>query len=304
MHDVASWAEKQAGVLGVSDPSEPLAAGWSLLAGRPAQVGELTRAAQVRALATLLSLRDGRLLGMHMTPDGRHARVRIKLSDMGSQGTTVLAERARERLAAALAGIDGNGGGDARIEVGLAGDAYLGSRGLDAVVADLSGSVLLAALMIFLLLCVLLRDLSLALLAVPANILPQVWTMGWMVLRDIPLNASSAIIFSLSIGLAVDGSIHLVSRFQEERAAGLLTTSAVVRAVRGSGRSILVSSAALCLGFAAMRFSHFVPVQRFAELVTVSMAGSVLATLLVQPVLLRLFLPKRTLHVARTAPTT
>jgi predicted RND superfamily exporter protein len=128
--------------------------------------------------------------------------------------------------------------------------------------------------------------------------------MGWMVLRDIPLNASSAIIFSLSIGLAVDGSIHLVSRFQEEYAASGLVTPAIVRSVRGSGRNVVISSLALVLGFSVMLLSNFVPVQRFAELITVSMAGSVLATLTIQPVLLRLFLTARTVPVAKPASAT
>jgi predicted RND superfamily exporter protein len=117
--------------------------------------------------------------------------------------------------------------------------------------------------------------------------------MAWMVARGISLSAATAIIFSLSIGLAVDGSIHMVSRFQEERAHGILTTSALVRAVRGTGRNIVVSSFALLLGFSAILLSNFVPVQRFAELIIVSMTGSVFATLIIQPVLLRVFLARK-----------
>jgi predicted RND superfamily exporter protein len=120
-------------------------------------------------------------------------------------------------------------------------------------------------------------------------LLPQVWTMAWMVTRGIPLNASSAIIFSLSIGLSVDGSIHLVSRFQEERARGSMVTTALLRAVHGTGRNIVISSVALMLGFSVMLLSNFVPVQRFAELISVSLLGCVLATLVIQPALLRLF---------------
>jgi hydrophobe/amphiphile efflux-3 (HAE3) family protein len=287
MQRVSKWAQRQPGVLRASDPTEPLAGGWAALSGQPLDVNDALRSpSQVRALAQLLDARDRQILGPLLTHDGAHARIRIKLADIGSHGTGLFVERVQRELERALAKFP-----DVRVSFG--GDAYMSSRGLDAVVADLSGSVLVAALVIFLLLTVLLRDLRLALLAIPANLLPQVWTMGWMVLRGIPLNASSAIIFSLSIGLAVDGSIHLVSRFQEERAHGVLTTSALVRAVRGSGRNIVVSSCALVLGFSAMLLSNFVPVRRFAELITVSMAGSVFATLVIQPVLLRVFLARK-----------
>jgi hydrophobe/amphiphile efflux-3 (HAE3) family protein len=287
MQRVSTWASGQRGVLRASDASEPLAGGWAALSARPLDVTDALRSPQqVRALSQLLDSRDRQILGPLLTHDGSHARIRIKLADIGSHGTGLFVERVKQRLDDELANF-------ADVHVSFGGDAYMSSRALDAVVADLSGSVLVAALVIFLLLSVLLRDLKLALLAIPANLLPQVWTMGWMVLRGIPLNASSAIIFSLSIGLAVDGSIHLVSRFREERAHGVLTTSALVRAVRGSGRNIVVSSAALVLGFSAMLLSNFVPVRRFAELITISMAGSVFATLVIQPVLLRVFLARK-----------
>jgi hydrophobe/amphiphile efflux-3 (HAE3) family protein len=294
MNQLSHWAVLQPGVLRASDPSEPLLMAWAALSGRPQQLTELRSAAQVRALTELLGARDPQIIGRLLTHDGGSARVSIRLADIGSHRTGLFVERAKRRLASELAGFEG-------VRVSFSGDAYMGSRGLDAVVADLSGSVLVAALMIFLLLSVLLRDLRLALLAVPANLLPQLWTMGWMVLRGIPLNASSAIIFSLSIGLAVDGSIHLVSRFQEERARGILTTSAIVRAVRGSGRSVVVSSCALGLGFSVMLLSNFVPVRRFAELICVSMAASAFATLVIQPVLLRLFSTRRAPALVQSA---
>jgi len=287
IHQIAVSAAKDRGVLRASDPTEPLSGGWAAVSGRPVDVSDALRSStQVEALARMLSARDPQILGPLLTKDGQRARIRIKLSDIGSHATGLFVETIRKRLRGQLARFPD-------LQVSFGGDAYVSSRGLDAVVADLSGSVLVAAVVIFMLLTVLLGDLKLALLAVPANLLPQVWTMAWMVLRGIPLNASSAIIFSLSIGLAVDGSIHLVSRFQEERAHGVLTTSALVRAVRGTGRNIVVSSGALVLGFSAMLLSNFVPVQRFAELITVSMLGSVLATLIIQPVLLRVFYARK-----------
>jgi predicted RND superfamily exporter protein len=293
---IAAWAARQKGVLRVTSPSEPLSSVWTAVSGRPLDPDDALRnRAQIKALADILHERDARILGPVLTADGTRARVRVKLSDIGSKATTVLVARLRERLDKELAKVPD-------VKVSFGGDAYVSSRGLDAVVSDLSGSVSAAAVMIFLLLALLLRDLRLALLAVPANLLPQVWTMGWMVMRGIPLNASSAIIFSLSIGLAVDGSIHLISRYQEERERSGLVTVALVRAVRGTGRNIVISSAALVLGFSVMLMSSFVPVQRFAELITVSMAGCVIATLIIQPVLIRFFVRTRAPVRAASSP--
>lgn len=293
---ISSWAEKQHGVIRVSDPTEPLMGGWAAITGRATDEKDALRTTkQVKALATMLRERDPRILGSYVTPDGKTARVRIKLADVGSRATGQLVEE--------LASVVERELGDFQdIKSAFGGDAYVSSRGLDAVVADLSGSVTVAALIVLALLAVLLRDFRLAALAIPANLIPQIWTMAWMVTRDIPLNASSAIIFSLSIGLSVDGSIHVVSRFQEERARGVLITIALVRAVRGTGRNIVVSSVALILGFSVMLLSNFVPVQRFAELITVSLLGCVLATLVIQPVILRLFAAKAKTVALKKAP--
>jgi predicted RND superfamily exporter protein len=288
VHAVASWAKSQPGVLSVTDPADPLSLGWAALSGRPEDLADaLQKPEQTEAVAALLRSRDPILVAPLLTEDGRHARLRVKLADVGSRATARFGNALEQELQKALAPF-----ADVRFVFG--GDAFVSSKGLTAVVSDLSGSVLAAAVVIFLILTLLLHDIKLAVLSIPGNLAPQVWTMAWMVARGIPLNASTAIIFSLSIGLAVDGSIHLVSRYQEERShKGLLATSAIVRAVRGTGRNIIVSGLALVLGFSVMLLSNFVPVQRFAELITVSMLGCVVATLIVQPVLLRVFNPRR-----------
>jgi predicted RND superfamily exporter protein len=287
IHRVTDWAARQKAVIRASDVTEPIAGSWAAMSSRTLDVKDALRnKVQIKAITQILTARDESILHPLLTPDGSRTRLRIKLTDVGSHRTKLFVEKVKEKLGQELKGFPD-------VKASFGGDAYLTSSGLDAVVADLSGSVIVAALVIFLLLAVLLRDIKLALLAIPANLLPQVWTMAWMVARGISLSAATAIIFSLSIGLAVDGSIHLVSRFQEERSRGILTTSALVRAVRGSGRNIVVSSVALLLGFSAILLSNFVPVQRFAELIIVSMTGSVFATLIIQPVLLRVFLARK-----------
>jgi predicted RND superfamily exporter protein len=65
-----------------------------------------------------------------------------------------------------------------------------------------------------------LRSLRLGLLSIPPNVLPLVFTMAYMRLRGITLNPATVIIFSISIGLAVDGTIHVLARFIEEIRSG------------------------------------------------------------------------------------
>ncbi|TVQ95283.1 MAG: hypothetical protein EA398_17970 [Deltaproteobacteria bacterium] len=240
-------------------------------------------------LATLLDLvrssGQGPLAG-YLSADGTTMRIQLRVEDMGAQATIRLAERLDAQLNEQLATFDG-------VTHQLAGDAFTGSRGLDVVIRDLMGSLLLAFLIIFGFLGVLLRSLRLGLLSILPNVLPLALTLAWMVVRDIPLNTATAIIFSISIGLAVDGTIHMLVRFQEERRRGHGVEDALVRASRGTGRAIVLTCVSLVLGFGVMLLSAFVPVRRFGELIAVTVVGVLIGTLVVLPALITLFAPRR-----------
>ncbi|MFW6197796.1 MAG: efflux RND transporter permease subunit, partial [Myxococcota bacterium] len=241
----------------------------------------------VDALFTLLAQGDRDPLEAFVTEGGRRARLQVRLRDVGAQATLGFIEDLRGQMKRELQGVE-------NVEFFFAGDAYTGSRGLEAVVHDLLGSLLTAVGIIFLLLAVLFRSLRLGLLSIPPNIIPLVFTMAYMVLRGIPLNAATVIIFSISLGLAVDGTIHVLARYREETLSGLGSSEALLRAARGTGQAIVVSSLTLMMGFAVLLFSSFVPVRHFGELIAVTVASSLIATMIVQPALLKVAgLPRR-----------
>jgi predicted RND superfamily exporter protein len=274
---VTHWVSEQPAVLSAMDPSMPFVQVWSVLSGAPAKEADALRTApELKGLAYLLAKRKPNPLEALMTPDGSHARLRIRLEDKGSRATLLLVARLREELARAFAK-------QPDVKFQLTGDAYLSSHGLDAVVTDLTGSLGVAVATIFLLVFVSFRSWRYALMLIPPNAIPMVLVMAWMVWRDIPLNAATAIIFSVSIGITVDAGIHFLARLREELGDRTLLTTAIMRSMRGTGSAIVLACSTLVLGFSALLLSHFVPIQRFAELIAVSIASCILSTLLVLP---------------------
>ena len=177
-----------------------------------------------------------------------------------------------------------------RTEFGFSGDAYSGSVGLDAVVRDLSSSLITATLIIFVVVSLLFRSLRYGLLSMPPNIFPLILTLAYLVMRGYPLNAANIIIFSISLGLSVDGSIHLLTRYRALRTEeGLNVEAALRRAVTGTGRAIVITCAVLSIGFSALLLSNFMPVRHFGELIAVSALGCVVAALFIQPAVIRVF---------------
>lgn len=277
---VARWARTQKGVLSTLTPADPLQQAWAQLGGEASARDALRTTEEVKGLANIVDKRDAQL-GMLLANDGRYARVRIKLADIGSRATLKFADALRAELAKQLAIAPD-------VKATLLGDAYTNSRGLTAVVTDLTGSLTAALLTVLVLVVISFRSFRYGLLTLPPGAVPLLLTLGWMAARDIPLNAATAIIFSISIGITVDGSIHVLARLREELARTELFHTALLRTVRGTGEALLVACGALLAGFSVLLLSNFVPVQRFAELIAVSIGSCILTTLVMLPALLKL----------------
>jgi predicted RND superfamily exporter protein len=228
----------------------------------------------------MMSQRDSSPLSDWLTEDGTKARIQFKLRDIGAKATLRFLDDLKREMETKL-------GNDATVEVSFTGEAYTGSLGQVAVVSDLTGSLLLAVVVIFLLLAFFFRSIRFGLLSIPPNLIPLVATMAYMVWREIPLNVSTVIIFSVSLGLAVNATIHVLARFREEMRTGIGREASLVRAMRSTGRAIVISCFTLMAGFGVLLASSFVPVRIFGELFAVTFAGCLIATLVVLPPLLR-----------------
>ncbi len=123
-----------------------------------------------------------------------------------------------------------------------------------------------------------------ALLPNAAPIVMVVGTMGWMGLK---INTATAMLASVSMGLAIDFSIHYLYRFQQELASGKPFYQAI-RAAHGSvGLAMVLANLALVAGFLVLVMSALIPTVHFGILVSVAMLGGLLGNLVVLPLLLR-----------------
>jgi hypothetical protein len=284
---VAAWARTQDGVLRATSESDYLHATWRRLAGLTAEEPDQTFQSreQVAALDTLMGQLDPNPLDSYRTTDGRHGRLEIRLADIGAQRSIRLIDAVQEHLDHELSSMPD-------VHTQLLGEAFIGSHGVDAVVQDMFESLALSAIVIFLTIALLFRSARLGILCIPPNIVPQVATVAWMVFRGIPLNASTAIVFSVAIGVSVDLTTHGFARLVEEEERGLLRRAAILRSARSTGRAIVVSCATLILGFAVLLLSGFVPIRQFGELIAAALTFSLVTTLVFQPALLMIFGPK------------
>ncbi|REJ87373.1 MAG: hypothetical protein DWQ34_25200 [Planctomycetota bacterium] len=247
----------------------------------PVSDEELTR--DIR-LGVWVVNRVGATLGYpnFMTEDGRDGRILIKVQDIGTLRLKKLINQLEAELLQAFP--PGSG-----VTPTLTGDAYLNTIAMNAVIHDLFYSLLTASLIIFATIALIFRSLRTGLIAAIPNLTPLALTLGYMRLRGYDMNVGNVIVFTISLGIAVDDSIHFLFRFREEMKRTGCVEEAVVRTFEGTGRAIVITSILIVAGLAVLLFSDFVPTRRFAELTCVTMVGALIGVLLLLPACLVLF---------------
>lgn len=143
--------------------------------------------------------------------------------------------------------------------------------------------------MILLMLGLALRSALLAVLAFTPTLLAclcVLGVMGWVGLR---IDMSTAIVASVTIGLAVDDSFHCLLSWKEALKDGHTARETLQASYQGAGPSVVLSSSAVSIGFLALLFSEFTPTANFGLLVAIATLGASIGNLIFVPACLALF---------------
>ena len=150
------------------------------------------------------------------------------------------------------------------------------------------GLVLLALMTMFL---ILFRSIKVALIAVFPNLLSVsvvLGALGWM---NLPLDMMTITIASISVGIAVDDTIHYIHRFKEEYSIHHDYLAAMKNCHGSIGYAMYYTSLAIVAGFSILAFSNFIPTIAFGLLTGLAMVIALLAALTLLPRLIILVKP-------------
>lgn len=171
----------------------------------------------------------------------------------------------------------------------VAGVAILLTYLVKSLLADQWISFGLAVVAIVAMLMLAFRDWRLGLIALIPNAAPILIVVGVMGWAGLKVNVATAMLASVSMGLAVDFSIHYLYRFQHEMQAGKSFGEAVRDAHGSVGLAMVLANIALVAGFSTLVISEFMPTVHFGLLVSVAMLGGLAGNLIALPILLRVF---------------
>ena len=152
------------------------------------------------------------------------------------------------------------------------------------------GVVFLAILFMFV---ILFRSFKMAALAIVPNILAATTILGIMGLLGIPLDIMTITIAAITIGIAVDDTIHYVHRFQEEYWVDRNYWFAIMRCHNSIGRAMYYTSIIITLGFSILALSNFIPTIYFGLLTGAAMITALIANLTLLPLLISIVKPMK-----------
>jgi hypothetical protein len=150
------------------------------------------------------------------------------------------------------------------------------------------GVVVLVLLGMFL---ILFRSLKLALIAIVPNLLAISVVLGVMGWLKIPLDMMTITIAAISIGIAVDNTIHYIYRFRYEFQHEHRYIETVHKCHGSIGRALYYTSLTIISGFLILTLSNFIPSIYFGLLTALAMLIALLAALTLLPQLIITFKP-------------
>ena len=150
------------------------------------------------------------------------------------------------------------------------------------------GIVMLGIFMMFYLLF---RNVILAIIGVVPNFIAAFFILGIIGLLEIPLDMMTITIAAITIGIAVDNSIHYIYRFKEEFSKIKNYDKTLDRCHNTVGIAILNTSITIVFGFSILVLSNFIPTIYFGVFTGIAMLLAMISVLTLLPKLILIYKP-------------
>ncbi len=215
-------------------------------------------------------------------PDSRLASVTFRVRDLG----TAKYKPTFERVETALKEIESQHAG---FVCRMEGGPIWRWRNLYKIVSDLAMSLGTASIEILIVMGVAFRSLKLGLIAIVPNMVPLAAAGTFMTLFGWPLDIVSVCSFTICLGIAVDDTIHFLSRYREEQMHQPDRRLALQQAFQGVGTGMIMTTIVLVAGFSSVLISETRDHRVFGILGVITLIAALICDLFLLPSLLAHF---------------
>ncbi len=231
--------------------------------------------------------RPGENLATQISGDRRFFRMqgRVKQAPtmLQQEAFDLVAEIARNEFPS-LSGVVA--GGPPLSDLTISGKTVLFSRTPEKFTRGFLESMGLALIVITILIALIFRSVTLAIVSIVPNLLPILIPLSFIGLTGDPLDGPAIMVASVALGVCVDDTIHFFAKFTKARRLGKSLRESMIFTYDRVGRAITTTSVVLIVGFAGLTFSDFRPNYMMGTLAIAMFFLALVADILVVPALL------------------
>ena len=148
-------------------------------------------------------------------------------------------------------------------------------------------SLSITMILVFGIMFILFLSSKVGFIAIVPNIFPIIINFGIMGWLGIELSMVTSLIASIAIGLAVDDTIHYLTRYNREFRKDLDDERAIRDTLHHVGRPIIFTTITICVGFSVLVFSNFKPTAIFGVMMVITSISALVGDLVLLPSLIR-----------------
>jgi predicted RND superfamily exporter protein len=228
---------------------------------------------------SLLELLPPPLKRAYYQPERRSAMIGFRLQDIGIASYGPVFIRIEQELAEIQRA-------HPNFRLSLSGNAVWRWKNLYQIVVDLAFSLGTASVIIFGVLAIVYRSLRLGLISIIPNIFPLAATgfLLWLIGQNLEIVSVCA--FTVCLGIAVDDTIHFLTRYQEVEATTDSRREAIRKAFISVGTALIMTTVVLVIGFSTALLSDSRDHRIFAMMGILTISTALFADLIFLPALL------------------
>lgn len=214
-----------------------------------------------------------------VSKDGEKARITSRLRDIGADSIKTFGNNLDRWI-------------DQNIDTSLVtvrqtGTGLIVDKNSEYVRRSLLMGLGIAILIVSALMALLFRNFRMLFIALVPNVFPLLLAGAILGYLGIELEAGVSIVFAVIFGIAVDDTIHFLSKYKLVRDKGYDREQAIEITFRETGKAIILTSIVLFFGFLVMLFSIHPPSVTIGLLISLTLASAVISDLYVIPILIR-----------------
>lgn len=234
----------------------------------------------------------------YITKTYRASRMIVQIKDSSTLTAKKIVDEAQKHLAKLMANgkMVGRDFANDAYEISFNGFTQVKTQVNNIIMDGQIQSIFVSLIAVFLIILIFYKTFAGAIVSIIPLSMTILVNFGFMGLFGIRLDAASALVASLAIGIGVDYTIHYINTFRMEAKGNSNIEAIIEHTTSHSGRAIIINAISVTAGFLVLAFSSFNSLMYMGILVALTMLVSSLASITIIPALLSIIKPKSLLN--------